>query len=124
MITRNGGALVALAIAGLAACAHGPIRGQLALPNRAPVPATLGYESSLFGKTGKFFTTLPSGETFAGPYALDPGAPDKVLVSTLAGDRGTSMVCRFVLNAPGVGPEGGGSVKCDLSTGGTFAAQF
>src|SRR5205823_12728065 len=116
--------LVALAIAVLAGCAHGPIRGQLVLPERAPQPARLSYESSLFGKTGKLWTTLPNGESFAGPYALDPSAADKAIVSTLAGDLGNSMVCRFTLNEPGIGPDGGGSVKCDLSSGGTFVGTF
>jgi hypothetical protein len=124
MIIRGSGALVVVALATLAGCAHGPIRGQLALPSRPPQPATLSYESSLFGKTGKFWTTLPTGETFTGPYVLDPLAPDKIMASTLAGDRGNSMACLFRLKEPGVGPDSGGSVRCEVSTGGNFTADF
>jgi len=116
-------ALVAASL-GLVSCAHGPIRGRLSLPGRPAASATLNYESSIFGKTGKVWTTLPTGETFTGPYALDPTAPDKTMVSTLTGDDGNSMACRFTLKEPGVGPDSGGHVRCDISTGGTFDADF
>jgi hypothetical protein len=124
VITRRSAAFVVAALAALAGCAKGPIRGQLTLPQQSPQPATITYESSLFGKTGKLTTTLPTGESFTGPYLLDPAAPDKTVTSTLAGDRGNSLVCRFTLTEPGIGPEGGGTVKCDLSTGGAFDARF
>ncbi len=124
MITRSSGMLVAAAIAALAGCAHGPIRGQLVLPDRAAQAATLNYESSLFGKTGKLTARLPTGESFTGPYTLDPLAPDKTILANLAGNRGSSMVCRLRLNEPGVGPDSGGSAKCELSTGGTFVGSF
>ena len=124
MIARSSTALVAVGLLALAGCAHGPIRGQLALPNQTPQAASLNYQSSLFGKTGKLSTTLPTGETFSGPYRLDPDAPDKAITSTLAGNRGNSMVCRLTLIEPGVGPDGGGTVRCDLSTGGAFDARF
>jgi len=124
MITRSSGVLVAATLAVLAGCAHGPIRGQVSLPNRAAQSATLTYESSLFGKTGKLTSTLPTGETFSGPYALDPLSPDKSILSTLAGDRGNNMVCRMTLNEPGVGPDSGGSIRCEISSGGTFVANF
>ena len=78
----------------------------------------------MFGKSGKLSATLPTGESFKGPYTLDPMAPDKTMVSTLTGDRGNSMVCRFVLNEPGVGPDSGGTVRCELSSGGTFDGKF
>ncbi len=124
MIARSSTALVAAGLLALAGCAKGPIRGQLALPNQTPQAASLNYESSLFGKTGKLSTTLPTGESFRGPYVLDPAAPDKTITSTLAGNRGNSMVCRLTLTEPGVGPDGGGAVRCDLSTGGVFDARF
>ena len=124
MIARSSTALVAAGLVALAGCAKGPIRGQLALPNQTPQAALLTYESGLFGKTGKLSTTLPTGESFTGPYKLEPDAPDKTITSTLAGNRGNSMVCRLTLTAPGVGPDGGGTVRCDLSTGGIFDARF
>jgi hypothetical protein len=124
MMTRSSGVLVVATIAALTGCAHGPIRGQLALPDRAAQSATLNYKSSMFGKTGKLTSTLPTGETFTGPYTLDPLAPDKSILSTLAGDRGNNMVCRMRLNEPGIGPDSGGSVRCEISTGGTFVANF
>jgi hypothetical protein len=120
---RSGAALLA-AIAALAACAHGPIRGQLVLPDRPPRPATLSYESNLFGKTGRLWAAMPTGETFTGSYLLDASAPDRTMLTTLAGDRGSTMACRFRLNEPGVGPDKGGAVTCDISTGGTFQAAF
>jgi hypothetical protein len=123
VIARRRGALLA-AVAALGGCAHGPIRGQFVLPDRPPQPATLSYESSLFGKTGKLWAALPTGESFTGPYILDAAAPDRTMVSTLAGDRGSSMACRFVLNEPGIGPDKGGAVRCEVSTGGTFEARF
>ena len=124
MIARSSTALVAAGLLALAGCAKGPILGQLALPDQTPQAASLNYASSLFGKTGKLSTTLPTGESFTGPYRLDPGAPDKTITSTLAGNRGNSMVCRLTLSEPGVGPDGGGTVRCDLSTGGAFDARF
>jgi hypothetical protein len=123
MIVRGCAAVAMVGIAALG-CARGPIRGQLVLPQRPPQPATLSYESSLFGKTGKLSATLPTGETFIGPYVLDASDPDRTMVSTLAGDRGNSMACRFKLNEPGIGPDKGGSVRCDISSGGTFEATF
>jgi hypothetical protein len=117
-------AVVVAAISAIAGCAHGPIRGELSMPERPPQPVVLSYESSLFGKTGKLWVTLPTGESFTGPYALDAADPDKIMVSTLAGDRGNSMACRFKLNEPGIGPDRGGSVRCDVSTGETFQATF
>jgi hypothetical protein len=115
---------VALVVTAGAGCAAGPIRGQLSLPGQPLDRATISYESSLFGKTGKLWTTLPSGERFAGPYVLDPTARDRTMVATLTGDRGGQMVCRFTLNEPGVGPDSGGRVTCLISSGGTFDAQF
>ena len=124
MIARSSTALVAAGLLALAGCAHGPIRGRLALPDQTPQAASLNYASSLFGKTGKLSTTLPTGEHFTGPYVLDAAAPDKTITSTLAGNRGNSLVCRLTLTEPGVGPDGGGTVRCDLSTGGVFDARF
>ena len=124
MIARSSTALVAAGLLALAGCAKGPIRGQLALPDQTPQAATLNYESSLFGKNGTLSTTLPTGESFKGPYTLDATAPDRTITSTLGGNRGNSMVCRLTLTEPGVGPDGGGTVKCDLSPGGAFDARF
>ena len=124
MLTRSSSVLVAAAVAVLAGCAHGPIHGQVSLPDRGTQSATLTYKSSIFGKTGKLTSTLPTGETFSGRYTLDPLSPDKSILSTLLGDRGNNMVCRMTLKEPGVGPDSGGSVRCEISSGGTFVANF
>jgi hypothetical protein len=105
-------------------CASGPIAGRLILPDREPDPVVLSYRSSLFGGSGKLWTTLPAGERFTGTYVLQPGKGDAHMTGTLAGDRGSIMVCRFRLNEPGVGPDKGGTVRCDVSTGGVFDAKF
>jgi hypothetical protein len=34
------------------------------------------------------------------------------------------MTCRFTLNEPGVGPDQGGRVRCEVSSGGVFDANF
>jgi hypothetical protein len=124
MIARSSALLAVAGLSLLVGCAKGPIRGQLTLPQQTPQPAVLSYESSVFGKTGTLRTTLPTGETFAGPYVLDPRAPDKTITSTLAGNRGNHMICKLTLSEPGIGPDKGGAVKCDLSTGGVFDARF
>ena len=108
----------------LVGCASGPIPGRLTLPGQPPQLVTLNYESSLFGGSGSLSAQLPSGERYAGKYVLAPYAPDHHMVSTLDGNRGGSMVCRFKLNAPGVGPDGGGAGRCELSQGGVIDAQF
>lgn len=124
MTARSYGVAFVAALAMLAGCAKGPIRGHLALPERAPEPATLNYKSTLFGKKGELWMTLPDGERFAGPYTLDPASPDKSIRSTLLGNRGGTMLCRLTLVEPGVGPDKGGAVRCELSSGGTFAGSF
>jgi hypothetical protein len=105
-------------------CAAGPIAGRLSVSGREPVPATLSYRSSLFGGSGKLWTTLPGGEAFLGSYVLKPNEPGAPMTGTLQGDRGSVMVCLFRLNEPGVGPDRGGTVRCDVSTGGVFDASF
>jgi hypothetical protein len=114
----------ALAAALASGCAAGPIKGRLTLPDQPAEPATISYESSLLGKRGELWTTLSTGERFHGAYLLDAGAPDRTLVSTLDGDRGNSLTCRLTLKEPGVGPHGGGTARCELSSGGTFEASF
>jgi hypothetical protein len=98
--------------------------GRLTLPNQAPQPVTLNYESSLFGGSGKLWTVLPTGERFTGRYVLMPYAPEHHIVSTLDGDRGGTMLCRLKLKSPGVGPDGGGTGQCQLSQGGSIDTQF
>ncbi len=106
------------------ACASGPIPGRLARPGQAAVTAVLNYQSSFLGGSGKLWTTLPTGEHFTGKYQLVPHARDRQVTSALSGDRGSTMLCRLTLNEPGVGPDKGGTVQCQLSTGGTFDADF
>ncbi len=108
----------------LAACAGGPIHGRFSPPNQAPASVVLKYESSFLGGSGKLWMTLPTGETFKGNYRLVPHDPKRQMLASLTGDRGSTMVCRFTLNEPGIGPDGGGTVQCQLSTGGLYDATF
>jgi hypothetical protein len=118
--TRFAAAAIALVV--VVGCASAPINGRLSVPGQAPVPAVLSYESSLFGGSGKLWTTLPAGETFNGKYVLS--GREAPVTGTLNGDRGSVMVCRFNLNEPGVGPDKGGTVRCEISSGGVFDASF
>jgi hypothetical protein len=125
MIIRTGTtrfAVAAIVLAVVVGCASAPINGRLSIPGQAPVPAVLSYESSLFGGSGKLWTTLPAGETFNGKYVLS--GRQAPVTGTLTGDRGSVMVCRFMLNEPGVGPDKGGTVRCEISSGGVFDASF
>ena len=125
MITRTATTrftAAAIVLGAIAGCASAPITGRLSVPGQAPVPAVLSYRSSLFGGSGKLWTTLPAGETFNGKYVLS--GRDAPATGTLSGDRGSVMVCRFALNEPGVGPDKGGTVRCEISTGGVFDASF
>ena len=45
-------------------------------------------------------------------------------VPTLRGDRGTTMLCRFHLDAGGAGMGGGGNGECQTSRGAKINAQF
>ena len=45
-------------------------------------------------------------------------------VATLRGDRGSTMLCRFKLDAGGAGMGGGGSGACQTSKGAKITAQF
>jgi hypothetical protein len=45
-------------------------------------------------------------------------------IARLRGDRGTTMLCRFNLNAGGAGMGGGGTGECQTSKGAKIAAQF
>jgi len=45
-------------------------------------------------------------------------------IATLRGERGTTMLCRFKLDAGGAGMGGGGSGECQTSKGGKITAQF
>ena len=47
-----------------------------------------------------------------------------VVIATLLGDRGGHMRCRFRLDHPNRGVNGGGTGACQISGGGTIAAQF
>ena len=115
---------MSLTVGSLVACARGPITGTFIRPNEAPASTVLNYESSFLGGSGKLWMTLPTGETFTGPYRLVPHDPKRQMTASLAGDRGSTMVCRFTLREPGVGPDRGGSVQCQLSTGGLLDATF
>jgi hypothetical protein len=117
-------ATVALVLVGILGCASAPIVGRLSSPGREPDSATLNYRSSLLGGSGKLWTTLPAGETFTGRYQLQPREPETPVLGTLTGDRGSTMTCQFMLNEPGVGPDKGGTVRCEVSTGAIFNAKF
>ena len=45
-------------------------------------------------------------------------------VATLKGDRGSTMLCRFTLDAPESGLRGGGSGSCQTSRGARISATF
>jgi hypothetical protein len=45
-------------------------------------------------------------------------------VATLKGDRGTTMLCRFNLDAGGAGMGGGGTGECQTSKGAKISASF
>jgi hypothetical protein len=121
-VTTTRCAAMAIVLAVIVGCASAPINGRLSIPGQAPVPAVLSYQSSLFGGSGKLWTTLPAGETFNGKYVLS--GREAPVTGTLSGDRGSSMLCRFQLNEPGVGPDKGGTVRCEISSGGVFDASF
>jgi hypothetical protein len=124
MFRKTRSIVAALAVGALAGCAAGPMPGSLTLPGKTPEPVTLNYESSLFGGSGTLSTLLPSGERFKGKYVLTPYAPDHHMTGTLAGDRGGSMTCRFKLNEPGIGPDKGGTGRCEIAEGGLIDTQF
>ena len=107
-----------LVLGALMGCAKGPLQGQLTKPGQPPQIVMVNYESSVFGGSGKLWTSLPDGETYKGKYILTPYSTEHHMISDLEGDRGGSMVCKFKLNEPGVGPDGGGTGKCDVSKGG------
>lgn len=117
-------AAAALVLGGIVGCASASIVGRLTSPGRVSDSATLNYRSSLLGGSGKLWATLPAGETFTGRYVLQPRESDAHMIGTLTGDRGSTMTCRFRLNEPGVGPDKGGTVRCEVSTGGVFDANF
>ncbi|HXJ80785.1 MAG TPA: hypothetical protein VMS64_19170 [Candidatus Methylomirabilis sp.] len=116
--------VAALVLGTLMGCAKGPLPGSLTKPGQPPEAVTLNYESSMFGGSGKLWTLLPDGERYSGKYVLTPYAADHHMISTLEGDRGGSMVCKFKLKEPGVGPDGGGTGKCDMSQGGVIETNF
>jgi hypothetical protein len=113
-----------LAVGATLGCAKGPLPGSLVRPGEPRQAVTVNYESSVFGGSGKLWTTLPDGQRYAGKYFLTPYAPDHHMISTLEGDRGGSMLCRFRLNEPGVGPDGGGTGTCEISEGGVIDLTF
>jgi hypothetical protein len=119
-------ATVALVLLGILGCASAPIVGRVSSPGRESEidRAILNYRSSLLGGSGKLWTTLPPGETFTGRYELQPRTPEAPVIGTLTGDRGNTMTCQFMLNEPGVGPDKGGTVRCEVSTGAVFTASF
>ena len=123
MTARAVAGLAALLVVG-AACARGPLPGRLTLPGKSPEPARLNYESGVLGSTGKLWTTLPDGEEFKGQYRLEPRNPERAMTGTLSSAAGRTLVCRFQLKEPGIGPDGGGSYRCELSTGGVLEGEF
>jgi len=85
----------------------------------------MNYRSSVLGGSGTLSMTLPTGETFTGTYRLVPNDAKRQMTASLTGDRGSAMQCHFTLKEPGVGPDGGGSVQCQVSGGGgNFDANF
>ena len=116
--------VAALVFAALVGCAKGPLPGRLTKSGKPPEAVTLNYQSSVLGGSGKLWTVLPDGQRYTGKYVLTPYATDHHMVINLTGDRGGSMVCRFKLNEPGVGPDGGGTGRCDVSEGSVIEVKF
>ena len=105
-------------------CAKGPLPGRLIVQDKPTTPVTLFYESSVTGSTGKLWTTLASGEAFKGEYRLEPRNPQRQMTGTLTSSGGGTMACLFNLREPGIGPSGGGTYSCNLSTGGMIEGEF
>jgi hypothetical protein len=99
--TALGSIVLVLVLEAASGCARGPLPGRLIQSGQGPEAVTLNYESSVLGGSGKLWTVLPD-----------------------EGNRGGSMLCRFRLNEPGVGPHGGGAGTCQLSQGGTIELTF
>jgi hypothetical protein len=116
--------VLVLVLGAASGCARGPLPGRLIQPGQGPEAVTLNYESSVLGGSGKLWTLLPDGQRYNGKYVLTPYALDHHMASTLEGNRGGSMLCRFRLNELGVGPHGGGTGTCQLSQGGTIELTF
>lgn len=116
--------VAALVVAALVGCARGPLPGRLTKSGKPSEAVALNYESSVFGGSGKLWTVLPDGQRYTGKYVLTPNAPNEHMVANLIGDRGGSMVCRFKLKEPGVGPDGGGTGTCEVSEGSLIEVKF
>ncbi len=140
--------LLALTTA-LAGCASGPVTGRVTTPGAPAGPLSMTWTSGMFGESGKMSAVMPDGERFAGTYqVLTPGISRASLgptwtgeataeaqgdiddsfwgaaIATLRGERGTTMLCRFKLDAGGAGMGGGGSGECQTSKGAKITAQF
>jgi hypothetical protein len=126
--------------------------GQISNPGGPARPVTFSYVADRSGESGYLTVTLPSGESFNGPFArvgsaaavapgLDidfsvvdwgenadtwtfrPTESDKV-VALLQGSRGGKIRCRFTLRYAGGGMSAGGTGECQTTTGETIAVTF
>src|SRR5262249_2582728 len=63
-------AMITLAALWAAACARGPVTGQVAVAGQPPAPLTMSWESGLFGESGTMAAVMPDGERFSGKYVV------------------------------------------------------
>jgi hypothetical protein len=146
-------ARIVLISALVAGCATtGSMSGEISNPDGPPQHVTLSYAAERSGDRGYLSVTLPSGESFNGPYArvgsaaaVGPGLDidfsvvdwgqtadtwtfgkddtDKV-VALLQGARGGKIRCRFTLLYAAGGIGDGGSGECQASTGVKIDVKF
>ena len=135
-------------------CASGDVTGQVAVAGRPAAPLQMTWRSGMFGESGKRFSgTDQVVKAGLSRSSMDPAwtgdAPSHYqgeiddsmwgagrdtesfirryqnnAVATLMGDRGTRMLCRFNLDAGGVGMGGGGGGECQTSKGAKITATF
>jgi len=126
--------------------------GEIDTAGRPPERVTLSYVADRTGDSGYMSFTLPSGESFNGPYArigsaaaVSPGldinfsvvdwgetadewtfgeSDSNKVVALLQGDRGHKVRCRFTLRYAAGGLGDGGTGECEATTGEKVAVSF
>jgi hypothetical protein len=147
------GSLFVLGAALVTGCASkGSMTGEISTPAGPPRRVTFDYVADRTGDSGYLSVTLPTGESFNGPYArvgsaaaVAPGLDinfsvvdwgetadqwtfgqsdsDKV-VALLQGSRGNKIRCRFTLRYAAGGLSDGGTGECQANTGEKIDVSF